>query len=273
MTGFPRTSRLLLFLAMITLSLRLVCIGQDASGQSPALGDVARATRKEHSAASHVAARQVTNEEEDGPDAGGVWRLQLCPLTPCYQISVALPRSPKWIRPAAEPRPVLIPLVGHEDDLGHAIRVYAAGSVPPLFLLERAQRTFLQGWFARPEYFGQGAKLLRNERLVIDGRASMITQFTVTSGTIRYRGLSVLSVTGVGNFGFACVFREEDANAAASVCDAIVNSARTQTFQQPTPRAYQYPNAPGYRPPGYYPRYYNPPSDDPDDPPEDDDPE
>lgn len=270
MTVSLRTFRMPLFLGAIVLSLSLASTGQDASGQSPALGDVARSTRKEHASAGHVPAKQVTNEEEDGPDAGGVWRLQLCPLTPCYQISVTLPKSPKWIRPQAEPRPVLIPLIGHEDDLDHAIRVYAAGSVPPPLLLDRAQRTLLQGWFAGPEYFGQGAKLLRSERLVIDGRASMITQFSVTSGTVKYRGLSLLSVGGVGNFGFACVFRDEDAKTAASICDAIVNSARTQTFQQATPRAYQYPNAPGYNPPGYYPRNYNPPADD---PPENDDPE
>jgi len=256
---------------LLVLLASLFSVGQDA-GQSPALGDVARSTRQEHASAGHVPARQVTNEEEDGPHAGGVWRLQLCPLTPCYQIAVTLPRSPKWIRPQGEPRPVLIPLVGHEDDLSHAIRVYAAGSVPPVYFLDRAQRTFLQGWFALPEYFGQGARIVRSEHLVIDGRASLIAHFTITSGTLQYRGLSVLSTTGAGIFGFACVFRDEDAKTAASICDAIVNSARTQTSQQATPRARAYPNSPGYGPPGYYPRYY-PPNDPPEDSPDDDDPE
>lgn len=139
-----------------------------AQDTSPSLGDVARKTRKEHSSASHLPAKQVTNEEEDGPDAGGVWRVRLCSRTPCYELSIALPKNPRWIRPTAAPRPVLIPLVGHEDDMSHAIRVYAAESIGPAYpALDVAKRTFLQAWFARPEYFGP--RLTQDERIEMEG--------------------------------------------------------------------------------------------------------
>jgi hypothetical protein len=106
--------------------------------------------------------------------------------------------------------------------------------------------------------------------VVIDGRGATIAHFTVASGVDKFRGASIVAITGYGDFGFACVFREEDASTAASICDAIVASARAPNLQPASPR--YYPNYPGYRPPGYYP-HYDPPSDPPDDPPEDDDPE
>jgi len=266
MTVSLRTFRIALFLGPIVLSMSLASTGQDASGQSSSLGDVARATRKEHVSASHVPAKQVTNEEEDGPDTGGVWRAKLCPQTPCYELSVTLPKSPKWIRATSEPRPVLIPLPGSEDDPSHAIRVYAAESIPPAYYSDRAARIFLQGWFARPEYFGQAARLVLNEHVLLDGRMALISHFTVASGELKYRGLSVVAGSSYGNFGFACVFRDEDAKTAASMCDAIVKSAKAQVLQPGTPRVY--PNPHGYNPPGYYPQGYPP-----DDPPETDDPE
>jgi hypothetical protein len=163
---------------------------------------------------------------------------------------------------------VLIPLTGHEEDLSRAIRVYAAESIPQNFNINIAERIFLQGWFARPEYFGQAAKIVLDEHRVIDdGRAAVMAHFTVNGPTQRYRGLSVAALTGYGSFGFACVFREEDTEAAASTCDAIVNSAKVQTLDPAKPQ--YYPDYPGYQPPPqYYPqynprRYDDPPPDDP----------
>jgi hypothetical protein len=233
-----------------------------AQEASPSLGDVARTTRKEHSATGHVAATPAAkeNEDEDGPDSGGVWRVRQCIQQPCYELSVTLPRGPKWTRPAAEPRPVLIPLPGHEEDSSRAIRVYAAEALPRVYTYNGGTRIFLQGWFARPEYFGQAARLQSTKNAVIDGsRGATITQFTVTGGALKYRGQSVVATTSYGDFGFACVFRDEDASVAASICDAIVTSASAQTLQPAAPHYY-----PTY-PPQYYPQYYptqNPPEDD-----------
>ena len=251
-----RTNRCWLIALGLALSASLAAWGQESAGQS--LGDVARKTRKEHSSAGHVPAQQVTNEEEDGPDAGGVWRVHLCPQTPCYQLSVTLPRNPKWSRPAAEPRPVFIPLLGHEDDPSRAIRVYAAESLPVTYGYQKAERAFLQGVFARPEYFGQAARILLDEHLMLDGRAATTTHFSVIGAGIRYRGLSVVATTNYGDLGFACVFREEDASTAASICDAIVQSAKSETLQPAKPQYY----------PTYYPPYYPPRRVDDDDDPE-----
>lgn len=268
MTFSLRVTRGWAVVAGLALWASLGARGQDSSGQSSSgqssssqsLGDVARKTRKEHASASHVPAQQVTNEDEDGPDAGGVWRVHLCPQTPCYQLSITLPKSPKWSRPAAEPRPVLIPLLGREDDPSRAIRVYAAESLPGTYAYERAERAFLQGWFARPEYFGQAARIVLDEHLVLDGRAATITHFTVNGGGIKYRGLSVVAGMPFGKFGFACVFHEEDSSVADSICDAIIKSARSETLQPAKPQVY-----PSYPDPPTYPRY--------DDPPDNDDPE
>ena len=136
------------WIALLAIGVSTLAWAQDAQ---PSLGDVARKARKEHHSVAHVPAKQVTNEEEDGPDAGGVWRVSLCSRTPCWELSVSLPKHPKWIHPAEEPRPVLIPLVGHEEDMGHAIRVYAAESIGMAYpSVDAAKRTFLQGWFNRP---------------------------------------------------------------------------------------------------------------------------
>jgi hypothetical protein len=161
---------------------------------------------------------------------------------------------------------VLIPLAGHEEDPGRAIRVYAAESIPQNYNINAAERIFLQGWFARPEYFGQAAKILLDEHPIIDGHTAVIAHFAVNGPTQRYRGLSVVSLNGSGSLGFACVFREEDTEAATSTCDAIVNSAKAQTLDAAKPHYY-----PGYQPPPqYYPeynprRYDDPPPDDPPD--------
>jgi hypothetical protein len=238
----------------LILGLSVCSYAQDVS---PSLGDIARKIRKEHSSASHVPAKQVTNEEEDGPDAGGVWRVRLCSRTPCYELSIALPKDPRWIRPTAAPRPVLIPLLGHEDDMSHAIRVYAAESIAaPYPALDVAKRTFLQGWFARPEYFGQGARLTQDERIEVEGGQGVITHFTVISGGIKFRGLGVVATAPNGNYGFACTFLDEDTNTAHSICDAIVRSAHGQLLEPS--RVQVYPN---YYPP-YYPRYDDPPDND-----------
>lgn len=276
MTQTTRTTRAFTILAIAVLAACCSLCGQSSSGQSSSgqsLGDVARKTRKEHASSGHIPASRLATEDEDGPDSGGVWRVRLCQQSPCYELSVSLPKSPKWSRGTAEPRPVLIPLVGHEEDPGRVIRVYAAESIPQNYNINAAERIFLQGWFARPEYFGQAAKILLDEHPIIDGRGAVIAHFTVNGPMQRYRGLSVVALTSYGSFGFACVFREEDAVTAASTCDAIVNSATAQTLDAARPHYY-----PGYQPPPqYYPaynprRYDDPPPDDPppDDPPDND---
>ena len=124
--------------------------------------------------------------------------------------------------------------------------------------VEVAERTFLQAWFARPEYFGHAARIVRDEHLWIDNYLATITQFTITGDAFKYRGRSVIAGWAYGNYGFACVFREEDSRAAESVCDAIVKSAKYQVLQPAKPLVYADPA----------------PSDDrPDDSPRDEDPE
>src|ERR1700730_8582348 len=192
--------------------------GQETS--SPPLGDVARETRKELTSATHVPAKRVANGDDDGPDGGGVWRIRLCTIQPCHEFSITLPKNPKWIRAEQEPRPVLIPVSGHEGDAGRAIRVYAAQSIDLRYTLDVFKRTFLQSWFARPEYFGQGARLSLDEHIAIDWSSGTVTHFTITTPTLKYRGLSVVAATPYGNFGFACVYREENSAVCSSLCDA-----------------------------------------------------
>ncbi len=245
-------------------SLIVVFVGLSLAGwaqdSSPSLGDVARRARKEHSSASHIPAKQVATEDQDGPDTGGVWRVRQCSQVACYVLSVALPKNPRWIRPAAEPRPVLIPLPNDEDDLSHAIRVYAAESLPvSVGTVDAAKRTFLQAWFSRPQYFGQPAHLLRDEPFPIESGHAKITHFEIVTAT-KYTGLSVVAMAPNGSYGFACVFQAGDASVATSICDAIVKSARNQVFLTAQKRTYpNYPN-----PPTYYPRYDDPPDDPPD---------
>lgn len=249
-------------LAGLASWLGLSALGQDSSGQP--LGDVARKTRREHMSTSHVPAK-LMSEDDNGPDSGGVWRVRLCVLSPCFELSISLPKSPKWTRQTEEPRPVLILLPGHEEDSSRSIRVYGAEALPQNYTYDSGTRMFVQGRFARPEYFGQAAHILQQKRIMLDSRNATIARFTVSSGVLKYRGLSVVAITPYGDLGFACVFREEDSSAATSVCDAIVTSARIQVLQAATPRVY-----PTYQdPPVYDPQYNDPP----DDPPENDDPD
>jgi hypothetical protein len=173
--------------------------------------------------------------------------------TPFYEVSITLPRSPKWTRAATEPRPVVIPLPGPEDDPDRVIRVYSAALIYPFY--PDASRTLLQGWFERPEYFGRPARIVLNQHVQIDGRPATLSHFTETNGTVKYRGLSVVLYSPNGTSGFACVYREQDAGAAASICDAIVQSASDQSL---APVDHKVSPA-------------NPPTDDPenDDPPDD----
>jgi len=136
----------------------------------------------------------------------------------------------------------------------HSVRVYAAGLLEPQYPFDPARRTLLQGWFAKPEYFGQSAHIVRDEDFRLDGYEAVISHFTITAASGNYRGLSIVAGSPNGNYGFACVFREEDSAAATSICDAIVQSAQNQVLQ-PAP------------PPQIQP---DPPSEDPaDDPPDD----
>ena len=225
-----------------------------AWGQESSLGDVARKTRQEHATADHVRAKKSATEDDDGPDGGGVWRLRLCTLQPCYELSITLPKNPKWSRAEQEPRPVSIPLSGHEEDASRAIRVYAAQSTDLKYTADSFKREFLQGWFARPEYFGQEAHVALDEHVRIDWSNGLITHFIITGPALKYRGLSVVAGSPYGNFAFACVYREEDAAVGDSVCDAIIKSAQYQEIQPSSVR-----------------RTYPDPNDDPaDDPPRDD---
>ena len=231
--------------ARILLTLLISCAGlgasaQDSSGQS--LGDLARKTRQAHSAASHVS-KKLT-DEDDGPDGGGVWRIRLCTLQPCYEFSITLPKSPKWSRAEPEPRPVLIPMTGHEEDAGRAIRIYAAQSTDLKYTVDSFKRAFLQEWFARPEYFGRAAHIALDEHVRIDWTNGLMTHFTIAAGALKYRGVSAVAGSPYGNFGFACVYREEDAAASDSVCDAIIKSAQYQELQSSSIRkTYVDPNA------------------------------
>jgi hypothetical protein len=238
MSGTPATIRRWSIAGALVLCAAMHVSGQDSSSQSSkgqsqsdvALGDVARQSRTERSSPGHTVAKHSLSEDEDGPDATGTWRVQLCPQLPCDVFSITLPKTPKWSRLADPPRPVLIPMSMQEDDPAHAIRVYAAESIERLSYLESADKTFLQGWFARPEYFGRAARLERVERLKVNNYDAKITYFSIEGVALKYRGFSIVSATGYGNFGFACVFRQEDTAAASSTCDAIIKSARFQTI-------------------------------------------
>lgn len=204
---------------------------------SPSLGDVARKARKEHSSPAHVTAKQVTDEDEDGPDAARVWRVHLCPHLPCYEISITLPKSLKWRRLKEEPRPVVISLPGVEEDSKREIRVYAAGPIEPQYQPDAAVRTFLQGWFAKPEYFGRSAHIELNEHVQVGTAPGLVSHFTVPANGGPYRGLSVVANSPNGNYGFACVYRDADPAAASSICDAIVQSAKSQVLTWDPPKA------------------------------------
>lgn len=231
-----------------------------AQDASPSLGDVARSVRKERSSATHAPAKRIT-DDQDEPDAGGVWRTRLCSNLVCYTLSVSFPKSPRWIRSSAEPRPVLIPLAGYEDDLDHAIRVYKAELLPTnVGTADAAKKTFLQAWFARPEYFGQPARISSDERLPVETGEAKLSHFTVMRDATKFRGVSVVEGSPLGFYGFACVFVEEDSSAASSVCDAIIRSAHAQTFLTAYKRL-----PPQYaEPPQYYPTNDDPPDDAPD---------
>jgi len=235
----------------------LLASAQESTGEAPSLGDVARKVRKENSAPGHVAGKTLANEEEDGPDTTGVWRVRLCTRTPCYELSVALPKNAKWTRAKDEPRPVLIPIPGPEPDAGRIIRLYGAELTSPSpaqnpfqTQLDGAKRLFLQGWFSRPEYFGQGARISLDERLQVDATFAVISHFSVAAAETKYLGESIVASSPNGNYGFACVYRSEDASSAASICDAILRSARSQALE-PGAR----PLYPNYLPPQYYPYY------------------
>jgi hypothetical protein len=245
----------------LALTALMVCAGLGAWGQDSStqpLGDVARKTRQERSSAAHVSAKKVAveDEDDDGPDGGGVWRLRLCTIEPCYEFSITLPKNPKWSRAEREPRPVLIPMPGHEEEASRAIRVYAAQSNDPKYTADSFKKAFLQGWFSRPEYFGQGAHVTLDEHVRIDWSNGLITHFTITTDAFKYRGSSVVAGSPYGNFGFACVFREEDSAAGGSVCDAIVKSAQYQELKSSFIRRVYPPvedpadDPPGNDPPG-----------------------
>lgn len=245
-------------------ALLLLSGGLWAQDASPSLGDVARSARKERSSATRAPSKRIT-DDQDEPDAGGVWRTPLCSNQVCYTLSISLPKSPRWIRPSEEPRPVLIPLPGHEDDLSHAIRVYKAEPFPAnVATADIAKKIFLQVWFSRPEYFGQPARISSDERLPPETGEAKLSHFTITREIAKFRGISVVEVSPLGSYGFACVFLDEDSNAASSVCDAIIRSARAQTFLT----AYRRPTPQYIDPPQYYPRNDDPPDDPPDEDPE-----
>jgi hypothetical protein len=260
--------------AALLLCTGLLASAQDPTCETPSLGDVARQTRKQNSAPGHVLGKQLVDEEEDGPDTTGVWRVRLCTKTPCNELSVALPKDTKWTRSKDEPRPVLIPLPNQnqsqdqrqDKNTSRAIRLYEAqfplGPGPyytPVYgqnyttfpgQVDPSKRLFLQSWFSRPEYFGQGARISQDEHLQVDNSNAVISHFSVAATESRFLGLSIIVASANGNYGFACVYREEDAGEAASICDAILRSARSQALDQGLRPLY-----PGYQPPQYYPYY------------------
>jgi hypothetical protein len=232
------TNRRRIFIMIVVSCAAVLATAQESSTQSPSLGELARKTRKDNSAPGHVRGKQLADEENDGPDTTGVWRVQLCTRTPCYELSVVLPPELKWTRPQEEPRPVLIPLPGAQEDASRVIRLYVAESPAPIYSpLDVAKRGFLQGWFARPEYFGRAAHIDLDEHIAVDGNSAVISHFTVLSGP-RHRGLSVVATSPNGSYGFACVYREQDSSTAASICDAIVKSARAQKLEPAVPTNY-----------------------------------
>jgi len=245
--------------------LAIVCgLSVLAATQEPSssLGEVARKARKERSSAPHASGKRMS-EDEDGPDLGGVWRVRHCSPQVCYKLSVVLPKTPHWTRQETEPRPVLIPLAGNQEDLSHAIRVYALETLPnTIGFIDAEKKALLQAVFARPEYFGQPARLIQDERVPANNGEMKISHFSINSAKGNFRGASVVAGSPLGSYAFACVYREEDALAAGSTCDAIAKSARDQAFL--TSQTRQYPT---YDPPDYDPQS------DPPDPPANEDPE
>ncbi len=238
---------------LAALALCVCAMAQDTP--TPSLAEVARNTRKEH-AAPHPAARGLVNEEEDGPDTTGVWRIQACLRLPCSELTVTLPKEIKWKRATDEPRPVLIPVAGPGEDPTRVIQLYAAEGLQPAFpMIEMAAKTLLKTWLARPEYFGNPARITLSERTAVDNYLAVISHFTVSSSNGKFRGVSVVTGTQNGSYGFACVFREEDSSSATSTCDAIVHSAHNVVLEPARPQYYPqyYPQYPQYPQPYYQP--------------------
>jgi hypothetical protein len=70
-----------------------------------------------------------------------------------------------------------------------------------------------------------------DEHVWVDGNLGTISHFSITGAAFKYHGSSMVMGWAYGNFGFACVYRDEDAAAAESICDAIVRSAEYQVLQ------------------------------------------
>jgi hypothetical protein len=138
--------------------------------------------------------------------------------------------------------------------------VYKAELIPTnIGTADAAKKTFLQAWFARPEYFGQPARISNDERMPIETGEAKLSHFTVSRDTTKFRGVSIVEGSPLGFYGFACVFPDDDSSGASSVCDAIIRSAHAQTFLT----AYKRPTPQYVDPPQYYPRYDDPPDEDP----------
>jgi hypothetical protein len=210
--------------------LNLSARAQD-SGENPSLGDVARKARQEKQTNEHAAPKHVLNEENLGPPGRRTYAY-VCRPTPCSYLNVMLPPGSLY--------PGVVPLDGNP---AHNVAVISAMLLQSSEL-QSAKTEFLVNSIAR--MYHAPIKFDFDEDTRIDQWRALLTHFTMTGRVEMHRGIALFVLVPNGAMGLACIYRDEVAGDASSVCDSVFNSAKVTVPEKFRPNSpLQDPDPPG----------------------------
>ncbi len=197
-----------LVLGIVVLVAATTAAAQSNSEES-SVADAARNARAEKNSRDHVIAHRILNEE-NRPHAG--WQK----LTKCYYGTI----PPSSLS-------VLAPLTTRRPDAAHTeydkVRVFMGDTIWSESFSE-AIRQYLST-LIRGQY--NGARVIINgvEDTSIGERGAILIHFNFEFRGIPHQGMALFVSAPLQVMSMGCVYRKQDWQEAATICDDVINSA------------------------------------------------
>ena len=215
-----------LALAAVLIIIAIASSGREAPDQS-SLGDLARKARAEKNSKDHVAATRVL-DDETRPRSN--WRKltnSYWATIPPSTLSVMVPPTTQPTLTAQPPYPKAAIVMGEticSESFNQAAREYLT------MLLTRSQYS--------------GAKLVIDgvEDTSVGGQDAILIHFNFDFRGIPHQGVALFVSAPLQIMSMGCIYRKQDWQEAATICEDVVNSAEVQipTEYKPFKKPFQY---------------------------------
>lgn len=212
--------RRLIELRYMAIVILLSCLLSPMQGQSDvsqdSVAEAAKKTRAERSAAGHVSAKKVLNDD-NAPKANMVKRVE-----------------EYWTTSPPSKLIVLLPMSRRPADFGVEVPLESSGVYVPFGEtswtpdLNAAAQQFFEMILTRSRFSGVSLKLTSREETTISHQPAILVHFSFMFRGIAHHGIAMFIAVPEQVMSFGCIYRNVDWEKAEPICEDIVNSVEAE---------------------------------------------